>query len=83
MLVCIFSAEGIPSGIGREGPVKKRQIQSLFLRYAGVAGIEGRSIHSPRHSIVVHLLEAGRGIEYVADHCTDYISAQRAGHERA
>jgi integrase len=53
---------------GREGPLKKRQIQNLFLRYAGVAGIEGRSIHSLRHSIAVHLLEAGRGIEYVADH---------------
>ena len=53
---------------GREGPLKKRQIQNLFLRYADVAGIEGRSIHSLRHSIAVHLLEAGRGIEYVADH---------------
>lgn len=53
---------------GREGPLKKRQIQNLFGRYAHEAGIQRRSIHSLRHSIAVHLLEAGRGIEYVADH---------------
>jgi integrase len=53
---------------GREGPVKKRQIQNLFTRYAKAAGISGRSVHSLRHSIAVHLLDAGRGIEYVADH---------------
>ncbi len=34
----------------------------------GSARIKGRSIHSLRHSIAVHLLEAGQGIEYVADH---------------
>jgi len=27
-----------------------------------------RNIHTLRHSIAVHLLEAGRGIVYVADH---------------
>ena len=53
---------------GREGPMKKRMIQHLFLRYAEAAGISGRSVHSLRHSIAVHLLDAGRGIEYVADH---------------
>ena len=53
---------------GREGPLKKRQIQNLFRRYADVAAIEGRSIYSLRHSLAAHLLEAGRGIEYVADH---------------
>jgi integrase/recombinase XerD len=53
---------------GREGPLKKRQIQNLFNRYARAAGVKGRSIHSLRHSIAVHLLDAGRGIEYVADH---------------
>lgn len=31
---------------GREGPVKKRQIQNLFARYAKAAGISGRSVHS-------------------------------------
>jgi integrase/recombinase XerD len=54
--------------VGREGALKKRQIQNLFLTHAKVAGIKGRSVHSLRHSIAVHLLEAGRGIEYVADH---------------
>lgn len=53
---------------GREGPLKKRQIQNLFNEYAEMAEIKGKSIHSLRHSIAVHLLEAGRGIEYVADH---------------
>ena len=53
---------------GREGPLKKRQIQTLFIAYARVAGIRGRAVHSLRHSIAVHLLDAGRGIEYVADH---------------
>ena len=42
--------------------MKKRMIQYLFTRYAG------RSVHALRHSIAVHLLDAGRGIEYVADH---------------
>jgi len=49
-------------------PLKKRQIQNLFNEYALAAGIKGGSIHSLRHSIAVHLLDAGRGIEYVADH---------------
>lgn len=53
---------------GREGPLKKRQVQNLFTDYAAAAGIKGRSVHSLRHSIAVHLLEAGSGIEYVADH---------------
>ena len=53
---------------GRQGPLKKRQIQNLFHKYAKLAGITGRSVHSLRHSIAVHLLYAGRGIEYVADH---------------
>jgi integrase/recombinase XerD len=53
---------------GREGPLRKRQIQNLFTGYAEAAGVCGRSVHSLRHSIAVHLLDAGRGIEYVADH---------------
>jgi site-specific recombinase XerD len=43
-------------------------VQKLFAKYAEKAGIEGGSVHALRHSIAVHLLEAGRGIEYVADH---------------
>ena len=53
---------------GREGPLKKRQVQNLFDGYAAAAGISRRSVHSLRHSIAVHLLDAGRGIDYVADH---------------
>ncbi len=53
---------------GRQGALKKRQIQTLSTEYAKKAGIKGRSIHSLRHAIVVHLLEAGQGIEYVVDH---------------
>ncbi len=53
---------------GRQGALKKRQIQTLFTNYTKQASIKGRSIHSLRHSIAVHLLEAGQGIEYVADH---------------
>ena len=53
---------------GRQGPLKKRQIQTLFTEYAKKTGIKGRSVHGLRHSIAVHLLEAGQGIEYVADH---------------
>jgi integrase len=30
---------------GREGPLKKRQVQNLFGKYAGAAGIKGRSVH--------------------------------------
>jgi integrase len=53
---------------GRKGPLQKRQVQQLFTEYAEAAGIKERSIHALRHSMAVHLLEAGRGIEYVADH---------------
>lgn len=53
---------------GRQGPLKKSQIQTLFTSYTKKAGIKGRSVHGFRHSIAVHLLEAGQGIEYVAAH---------------
>ena len=53
---------------GRKGPLQKRQVQQLFIDYASVAGIQERSVPALRHSMAVHLLEAGRGIEYVADH---------------
>jgi integrase/recombinase XerD len=53
---------------GRKGPLQKRQVQKLFNDYADTVGIKERSVHGLRHSMAVHLLEAGRGIEYVADH---------------
>src|SRR5262247_687341 len=53
---------------GRKGPLQKRQVQKLFTDYANTAGIKECSVQALRHSMAVHLLEAGRGIEYVADH---------------
>jgi integrase len=53
---------------GRKGPLQKRQVQKLFPDYAKAVGIKERSVHVLRHSMAVPLLEAGRGIEYVADH---------------
>jgi integrase len=53
---------------GRQGALQKRQRQKLFNNDAYAAGLTTRNIHTLRHSIAVHLLEAGRGIEYVADH---------------
>jgi integrase/recombinase XerD len=53
---------------GRKGALQKRQVQQLFTEYAEAAGIQARSVHALRHSMAVHLLEAGCGIEYVADH---------------
>jgi integrase/recombinase XerD len=46
---------------GRKGPLQKRQVQKLFNDYADAAGIKERSVHGLRHSMAVHLLEAGRG----------------------
>jgi integrase len=46
---------------GRKGPLQKRQVQKT-------TGIKARSVHALRHSMTVHLLEAGRRIEYVAGH---------------
>jgi site-specific recombinase XerD len=62
----IFSGHDIYSG--RKGPLQKRQVQKLFTDYADAAGIKARSIHAMHHAMAVHLLEAGRRIEYVADH---------------
>jgi site-specific recombinase XerD len=45
-----------------------RMVQTLVADYATKAEIKERSVHALRHSMAVHLLEAGRGIEYVADH---------------
>lgn len=52
---------------GKRGRLKKRMIQALFYKYARKAKLEGYSIHSLRHSIAVHLLDDGLGIEFVQD----------------
>jgi integrase/recombinase XerD len=44
------------------------QVQRLFKRYAAEAGFPPAiASHSLRHSIAVHSLEEGFGLEYVAD----------------
>jgi len=40
---------------------------NLFNTYAPKAGLNTSTIHPLRHSLAVHLLEARRGIAYVAD----------------
>jgi integrase len=54
---------------GREGTVGYKRISQLFKQYAKKAKIRPEfSIHCLRHSIAVHLLEAGHGVEFVQDH---------------
>ena len=54
---------------GRQGNLKRQRIQQLFKKYARRAGLNPEySVHSLRHSIATHLLEAGEGIEFVRDH---------------
>lgn len=54
---------------GRQGPMKKRRIEQLFQYYAEKAKLNDRyTVHSLRHSIAVHLLDAGQPLELVQDH---------------
>jgi site-specific recombinase XerC len=54
---------------GRGGPLQKRQIQSLFVRYRDRARLSKRhTTHGLRHSVATHLLEADMPLEFVQDH---------------
>jgi len=54
---------------GRQGNLHRQRIQQLFKRYARSAGLDPTyTVHSLRHSIGTHLLDAGFGIEFVRDH---------------
>ena len=54
---------------GRQGDLSPQRIQQLFKQYSRKAGLHPHvSVHSLRHSIATHLLDAGQGIEYVQDH---------------
>lgn len=63
----------LKNGLGGEKPLWRHTAKLLraYLRVRNDAGpylFTGRSVHGLRHSIAVHLLDAGRGIECVADH---------------
>ena len=53
----------------RQGNISRQRVQQLFKQYTQKAGIDSKySVHSLRHSIATHLLDAGEGIEFVRDH---------------
>jgi type 1 fimbriae regulatory protein FimB len=74
---------------GRQGNLGRHRIQQLFRQYASQAGLSGVTVHSLRHSIATHLLDAGFNIEVVQDHLghrniqSTLIYAQITNHRRA
>jgi integrase/recombinase XerC len=56
--------------VGRQGRLKRRQIQNLFCRYATEAALppSRRHVHVLRHSVAVHVLDAGEDIDFARDH---------------
>lgn len=54
---------------GRQGNLSDKRIAQLFKVYARKAKLDAAySVHSLRHTIATHLLEAGQGVEFVKDH---------------
>ena len=60
----------LPVFLGRQGRLKARRIQNLFRHYAAEAALprDRRHLHCLRHSVAVHLLDAGEEIDFVRDH---------------
>jgi integrase len=56
--------------VGRQGRLGKRRIQQLFGLYAAKAGLPAnhRHVHVLRHSVAVHVLDAGEEIDFARDH---------------
>jgi hypothetical protein len=54
--------------VGRQGRLKRRQMQNLFYRYATEAGLSPnrRHVYVLRHSVAVHVLDAGEDIDFGA-----------------
>lgn len=72
-LLRAYLKKRIPKGqalfTGREGPLKKRRIEQLFKGYLKKAKLNNNyTVHSLRHSIAVHILDAGQPLEFVQDH---------------
>ena len=54
---------------GRDGPLRRRQIQSLFARYRQRADLPAHlTTHSLRHSIATHMHAAGVSPGFVENH---------------
>ena len=54
---------------GRQGDLSDKRIAQLFKLYARKAKLDPKfSVHSLRHSIAVHFLDAGENVETVKDH---------------
>jgi integrase len=56
--------------VGRQGRLSKRWVQALFTRYATLANLppNHRHVHTMRHSMATHPVDAGEGIDFVQDH---------------
>lgn len=68
-----YLKERVPKGqalfTGREGPLKKRRVEQLFKEYLRNAKLPDQfKVHTLRHSIAVHILDAGQPLEFAQDH---------------
>ncbi len=66
--LCVRQPTGDALFTGRQGTLTPQRIQQLFKEYAHNAELSDYSVHSLRHSIATHLLEAGFDIADVQDH---------------